>query len=468
MSPGAVNPVLWLEQAMAEAPGDACPPLAGSVTADVCVVGGGLLGLWTALEVREQAPDARVALIEAEACGFGASGRNGGWMTSWWDELAGLEARFGAKEARWLAARSSDAIDRVRRITEAEGIDCDLRRGGALIAATAPAQLPRLPDASEGPVRRVDAAELRRRTGTPIGLAGVELSDAASVHPARLVRGLRRLALRRGVRIFEGTPMRGLERGRPPRVITSAGRVEAGAVVIALGAWVARLREARRAVLPVASHIVATEPIPDRLGELGWTGGELLGDPRTLVHYSHVSPDGRIVFGRGGGAFGSAGRVTGRHFADPVALRDVEAGLRRWFPSLADVRITHRWGGPVDHAPGHLPWVSELGDAGTVHYAAGFSGNGVAPSAFVGRVLGRRALAMDDELTRCALVRDPPGRLPPEPLRTAGGFVVRDAVRRAEAREERGERPDPVTDRLRRLVWFTVPAALDPRARRSS
>jgi hypothetical protein len=145
-------------------------------------------------------------------------------------------------------------------------------------------------------------------------------------------------------------------------------------------------------------------------------------------------------------------------------VREVEAGLRRWFPSLADVRITHAWGGPVDHAPGHLPWVATVVD--DVHYAAGFSGNGVAPSAFVGQILARRALGIDDELTRCALVGDPPGLLPPEPLRTAGGLVVRDAVRRAEAREERGKRPDPVTDRLRRLVWFTVPAALDPRARR--
>jgi glycine/D-amino acid oxidase-like deaminating enzyme len=341
-----------------------------------------------------------------------------------------------------------------------------MRRGGALIAATAPAQVPRLPSAVEGPVRRVDAAELRRRTGAAVVLAGVELSDAAAVHPARLVRGLRALALRRGVRIFEGTAMRSLERGRPPRVITSAGRVEAGAVVIALGAWVAGLREARRAVLPVASHIVATEPIPDRLEALGWTGGELLGDARMLVHYAQVSPDGRIVFGRGGGVFGRAGRVVGRHFADPRAVAVVAADLRRWFPALADVAITHAWGGPVDHAPGHLPFVGTLGEHETVHYAAGFSGNGVAPSAFLGQILGRRALGVRDELTTCGLVGGPPGYLPPEPVRTAGGLVVRDAVQRAEATEERGGRPDPITDALRRLVWFTTPRALEPRRRR--
>jgi glycine/D-amino acid oxidase-like deaminating enzyme len=214
----------------------------------------------------------------------------------------------------------------------------------------------------------------------------------------------------------------------------------------------------------VASHIVATEPIPDRIARLGWTGGELLGDPRVLVHYSQVSPDGRIVFGRGGGTFGTAGRVTGRHFADPAASEEVEAGLRRWFPDLRDVAVTHRWGGPVDHTPGHLPWVAQIADA--VHYAAGFSGNGVAPSALLGRILARRALRIDDELTRCGLVGDPPGLMPPEPLRTAGGRLVRSAVRRAEAAEEAGRAPDPLTDRLRRLVWFTVPPALDPRAAR--
>jgi glycine/D-amino acid oxidase-like deaminating enzyme len=291
------------------------------------------------------------------------------------------------------------------------------------------------------------------------------MADSAAVHPALLVRGLRRVALRRGVRIFEGTAMRHLDPGRPPRVTTTAGRVDAGAVAIALGAWAARLRELRRTFLPVASHIVATEPIPDRIAALGWTGGELLGDARVLVHYAQVSPDGRIVFGRGGGAFGTAGRVVGRHFRDLGALREVEAGLRRWFPSLADVRITHAWGGPVDHAPGHLPWVGTLGDAGSVHYAAGFSGNGVAPSALVGQILGRRALGVRDELTTCGIVGGPPAYLPPEPLRTAGGLVVRDAVRRAEASEEAGGRPDRLTGALRRLVWFTMPRALEPRQR---
>jgi glycine/D-amino acid oxidase-like deaminating enzyme len=442
-----IGPVLWLEQALATDPGRPCPPLTGTVRADVCVVGGGLAGLWTALEVRERAADATVVLVEAESCGFGASGRNGGWMTSWWEDLDLLTARFGTEHGRWLAARSSAAIDRVERVCAEERIDCHLRRAGALVAGGA---------APNGHVRPVTAGELRRRTGSPVLGAGVELTDAAAVHPGLLVRGLRELALRRGVRIYEGTPMRRLERGRPPAVVTSAGRVEAGAVALALGAWGARVRELRRSFLPVASHIVATEPVPEQ----GWT---LAGDAKTLVHYAQVAPDGRIVFGRGGGAFGTAGRVVGRHFADPGAVATVEADLRRWFPALARVRVTHAWGGPVDHAPGHLPFAGTLADG--IHYAAGFSGNGVAPSALLGRIVGRQALEIDDELTRCGLTGGPPGYLPPEPLRTAGGLVVRRAVARAEATEDRGRRPDPVTGALRRLVSFTMPRALEPRMR---
>jgi glycine/D-amino acid oxidase-like deaminating enzyme len=461
-----INPVLWLEQALADDLGAPCPPLAGRVSADVCVVGGGFVGLWTALEVREQAPDASVVLIDAEGCGFGASGRNGGWMTSWWEELDTLQERFGDEHGRWLAERSTEAIDRIQAVCELEGIDARIRRHGGLVVATAPAQRARLPELAPGaPLRAVDVEELRRRTGSPLPQAGVEMLDAAAVHPARLARGLRALALRRGVRIFEGTTMRSLQRGEQPTVFTSAGRIDAGAVAIGLGAWAARLRELRRAFLPVASHIVATEPIPDRLAQLGWSGGELLGDTRVLVHYAQVSPDGRIVFGRGGGAFGTAGQVTGRHFVDPKAVATVAADLRRWWPSLADVAITHAWGGPVDHAPGHLPWVGMAGEG--VHYAAGFSGNGVAPSAFLGRILGRRALGIRDELTTCGLVEGPSGYLPPEPLRTAGGMIVRDAVARAEAAEERGATPDPLTDALRRLVWFTTPSRLEPRMRRA-
>lgn len=470
--------VFWLQQALARDRDEGaaeCPPLAGTVRADVCVVGGGYAGMWAALEVVEQSPDARVVLIDAEACGLGASGRNGGWVTSWHDELADLVARFGPARAAWLAERSTWAIDRIEEVCAREGIDCHLRRAGGFWTATAPAQMDawqRHIAAGEavgrpGFLEPMEAAELQARTGTPLIVGGVRLADAAAVQPALLARGLRRVLLRRGVQIHEGTRMMGLTREAPAVVRTPAGRVEAGAVVLALGAWASGVRELRRAVVPVGSHIVLTEPIPERVAAMGWTGGELLGDTRLLVHYAQVTRDGRIAFGRGGGAIGAFGRVLHRHFVDPATVGVVADDFRRWFPQLADVRLTHAWGGAVDRAPGHLPFAGTLGDHGNVHYVTGFSGNGVGPSALLGRIAGRRALGLHDEYTDNALTGGPPSYLPPEPARVLGGVVVRDAVRRAEAAEERGGRAGGVTGSLRRLVWFTTPRALEPRLWRS-
>ncbi len=472
--PLQIGPVHWLEQALARDPGAACPPLAGTVRADVAIVGGGFTGLWTALELRREAPDTEVVLLEAEGCGFGASGRNGGWATSWYDELDVLVAHFGVAQATLLAAASSQAIDRIEELCGEEGIDCDLRRAGALVAATSRGQEASFADPlaaarslggdALGRVVALSGAELRRRTGSPVLRRGVHLTDAAALQPALLARGMRAAALRRGVRIFEGTPLLALERTRPAVLVTLAGRVEAERVVLATGAWAARVRELRRAIVPVGSQIVLTEPIPERVAALGWTGGELLGDARLLVHYAQVTRDGRIAFGRGGGALGAAGRIRPSHWVDPATVAIVAADFRRWFPQLADVRLTHAWGGAVDRAPGHLPFVGALGDHGTIEYGVGFSGNGVAPSALVGRILARRALGIVDELTTSALVSGPPGYLPPEPLRALGGFTIQRAVARAEAAEERGVEPTPVDQALRRLLWFTTPTVLEPRA----
>lgn len=471
-----ISAVWWMEQALALDPGAACPPLAATVRADVCVVGGGYTGLWTAIELREQAPDASVVLIEAQGCGDGASGRNGGWAHGWYDELDRLVARFGTAEGVRLADRSSWAIDRIEAFCGERGIDCQLRREGALWTATAPAwsgawERPLAANRALGRERALEVLEgpeLRRRTGSPLPLAGVRAADAAAVQPALLVRGLRRAALELGVRIHERTPLVALQRGRPAVVRTPHGHVEADRVVLATGAWSGRVaRELRRAAIPVGSHIVLTEPLGTRAAELGeaFAQGELLRDARLMVHYAQVTPEGRIAFGRGGGALGLAGRVRAAHFHDPATVAAVAADVRRWFPQLADVRITHAWGGPVDRAPGQLPFTGRLGEHGNVLYGLGYSGRGVAPSALIGRILGRQALDLDDEDTRSPLASGPPSYWPPEPLRSAGGWAVRGLVERTECRQERGAWV-PLASLLGALVGASVPARLEPRLRR--
>ncbi|HEV2426629.1 MAG TPA: FAD-binding oxidoreductase [Acidimicrobiales bacterium] len=467
--------VWWREDAEARAPADPCPALQGERRVDVCVVGGGFTGLWTAIEVTEAAPGARVALVEARECGYGASGRNGGWATGWHDELDGLVERFGEAEGLRLAARSAWAIDRIESFTRDHVIDCDFRRAGALWTATAPWQL----GAWDGAVATcqrlgrgkylevLDPADLRARTGSAYFLAGARQTDAASLQPALLVAGLRRVALELGVELFESTPVTGLARSRPAVVSTPRGRVVADAVVLATGAWIASIPELRRAVIPVGSHLVATEPVAERFGDAGCANGELLGDARLMVHYAQVTPAGRVVFGRGGGALGPAGRVLARHFENPAVVASVAADLARMLPAVAGARLTHGWGGPVDRAPGHLPFVGRLPGDGAVFFGAGFSGNGVAPSALVGRILGRLAVGLRDDDTESSLAQGPPNYWPPEPLRSAGGVAVRALVAAAED-ERHPWRSRRAHRALRRLVATSVPAALDPRARRAA
>ena len=467
----SIGTVLWLEEALAHQPALRFAPLTHGVEADVCVVGGGFTGLWTAIEIREQSPATKVVLIESEECGFGASGRNGGWATGWHDELDGLIEKFGATEALRLAARSSWAIERIETFCQAYGVDCHFRRRGALWTASAPWQI-----GSWTPALRACTAldrsnflealtpsDVRARTGSPVVLAGARQTDAASIQPALLVRGMRRVAHELGVEIYEGTSMIGLERDRPAVVRTPGGHVVAPTVVLATGAWAAKIKELRRAVIPIGSHIVATEPIAERLAGLEWASGELLGDSRLMVHYAQVTTDGRIVFGRGGGALGFFGRVSDRHFYDVRTLRDLASDFRTWFPQFANVRLTHGWGGPVDRAPGHLPFVGRLDANSDVLYGIGYSGNGVAPSALIGRILGRLALGMRDDDTAGALAQGPPGYLPPEPIRSLGGAVIRRAVALAE-RDRGFATHSPLVHRtLRRLVAMRVPPTLETR-----
>jgi glycine/D-amino acid oxidase-like deaminating enzyme len=469
--------VFWLDEAMAVDDQPACPPLVGCVSADVCIVGGGYLGLWTAIEILEQAPGTNVALVEAQACGFGASGRNGGHATGWHDELDVLIGHFGVDEGLRLAAQSSWAIDRVIDFCDEYGIDARVRRRGMVKAAVTPMQIGKWRsalDACDAHGRgellvEMDGEEMRRRTGSPMPLAGVVQTDGATLQPAVLARGLRRVASQLGAHIYESTPMTGLDRASPSRVRTPAGSVTADQVVLAIGSWMGCVRELRRAFVPIGSSMIVTEQLGQQLTDRPFADGQGFGDQRMSVHHMQVTTDGRLAFGRGGGPLGRAGRVDPAVLYDPRSMRSIVRDFRRWFPDLADAKIDYAWSGPVDRAPSHLPVLGKLNKAGTVHYATGISGNGVAPCAYLGRVLGRTVLRMHDADTESPLTRGPVEYLPPEPLRSIGGAVVRAAVERIEDAQERGLAVN-VNPALKRLISTTTPRILEPRlwaARRS-
>jgi putative aminophosphonate oxidoreductase len=455
---------LWLEEALADGD-EAAPRLEGEERADVCIVGGGYTGLWTALRLKEHDPALDVALVEADVCGGGASGRNGGFVLSWWAKFATLKKVCGGEEAVRLAHASAAAVDEIGAFCRDNAIDAHYRRDGWLWAATSEAQLGAWDETldtaeayGEQPFERLQPDEVARRAGAGTHIGGVFEPTAASVQPARLARGLRRVALERGVRIFERSPMTRLDRGRPPRVVTARGAVTAERIVLALNAWSAALPELSRALVVIASDIVATAPAPDRLAAIGWTDGICISDSRMLVNYYRNTLDGRVVFGKGGGKLAFGGRIgTGFDGRSPRA-DDVAESFRSLYPSLRDVPVTHDWLGPIDRSEVGLPFFSRLGRREDVLYGLGYSGNGVGPTFVGGRILASLALGLDDEWSRAGLARDPVGLFPPEPIRFVGGLLVRRAVERKEAAEDRGGRADRATLLLAQLA----PAGLVP------
>lgn len=437
---------LWMADALAAEPNaERVEPLGGAHRADVCIVGGGYTGLWTALRLKELEPSLDVVLLEAGLCGGGASGRNGGFALSWWPKLRSLIALCGEAEALRLCRAAEDAVVEIGRVCASNGIDAHYRREGWLWAATSPLHV----GAWDGAVRaceergvdvftRLTPAEVAARTGSPVHLAGVWERTGATVQPALLARGLRRLAIGRGVRLFERSPVSRLDPATPPTVRTPHGAVVADQVVLAINAWAASLAGLRRAVLPMSSDMVATAPIPERLAEIGWTGGEAISDSRLMVHYYRTTRDGRIAFGRAGEAHAYLGRVT-------AALDDLdgrgeraERAFRRAYPTLGDVPIGHRWTGAVDRSASNLPFFGSLDGNPRVLYGVGYSGNGVAPSLLGGRILASSALGRDDEWSATPLNRGVRALFPPDPARYVGGVLVRAAVKRKEVAEDAG------------------------------
>ncbi len=454
---------LWLDEALARPGEEDAPKLEGRVTADICIVGGGYTGLWTALRCTELEPSADVVVVDADVCGGGASGRNGGFVLSWWPKFASLRKLCGTDEAVRLARASADSVTSIGGFCDANGIEAGYRRDGYLWVATNPAQIgawsstiDALGAVGEHPFEAWSDEDVARRSGSAQHLAGVFEASGAVVQPALLARGLRRIAQARGVRIYERSAVVSFD-GVTAKSI--GGAVAAERIVLATNAWAVASPEVRRRILVVGSDIVATPPIPDRLAEIGWVDGLAISDSRLLVHYHRTTDDGRIAFGKGGGALAFGPRVGDAFEGVSRRSRVVERHFRRLYPALADVPVVRSWTGPIDRSRTGLPFFGPLPGRARALVGVGYSGNGVGPSYLGGRILASLALERDDEWSGCGLVGLPEhGAFPPEPARFVGGHVVRRAIVRKERLEDEGRAPDAVTTRLVRLA----PAGLVP------
>ena len=454
----------WLTEA-GLSPEEDAPALEGDTRADICIVGGGFAGLWTAIRLKQRDPAIDIAIVEKDICGSGASGRNGGFVLSWWAKFGSLCKYCPSDEAVRLARASADAVGEIGRFCADNEIDAHYRGDGWLWAATSKPQvgswnalLDTLERHQQHPFELWEPETVKQRSGTDRHLAGIFEPTGASVQPARLARGLRRAALSMGVRIYERTPMTRLDRSRPPRVVAPRGTVSAEKVILAMNVWSTMFAELRRTVIVVASDIVATRPMAERLAASGWTDGMCISDSRTLVNYYRTTMDGRVAFGMGGGRLSFGNRVNRRFDGPSPRAREVERHFRRIYPGFRDVPIATNWTGPVDRSLSGLPFFGRLDGRDDLLYGLGFSGNGVGPTSVAGRILASLALGTKDEWSQCGLVRSGVGLFPREPVRYVGGRMVIAANRRKERLEDEGRTPGPLTVKFAGLA----PAGLVP------
>ncbi|GAA3152241.1 FAD-binding oxidoreductase [Planomonospora alba] len=420
------------------------PPLPGDREADVAIVGAGYTGLWTAYYLKKADPALRIVILEKEFAGYGASGRNGGWLVG---ELAGTPERYaathGADAARRFQRVMFEAVDEVVSVAAAEGIDADVVKGGVTTVATNSAQERRLHELvaharrwgwTEEDLRLLEADEREERLRVSGAVGAVWSPHCARIQPAKLVLGLAEAVRGLGVEIFEGTPVTGIA---PRTARTPYGTVRADYVIRATEGFTAELRQYHRAWLPMNSSMIVTEPLGELWDEIGWEGCELLGDLAHYYMYAQRTADGRIAFGGRGKPYLYGSRVDDRgrtHAWTVEALWELLAGM---FPAVRASRVAHAWSGVLGVPRDWCATVHVDRTAG-IGWAGGYTGHGVAAANLAGRTLRDLVLGRDTEEAALPWVDRRVRSWEVEPLRWIGVHAIYDLYRRADARERAG------------------------------
>jgi glycine/D-amino acid oxidase-like deaminating enzyme len=436
-------------------PGD---PLPGDLDADVAIVGAGYTGLWTAYYLSRADPGLKIAVCEREIAGFGASGRNGGWCSALFPASLGkLERMAGRDAAIGMQAAMQATVDEVGRVAAAEGIDCHWAKGGTVQLARSATQMERaiheVAEArsfgfGEEDLRLLSAADASALAGATDVLGGTYTPHCAAIHPARLVRGLAEVVRRRGVSLFERTPVLRID---PGQLVTATGTVRARYVIRATEGYTARLPGLRRTVAPVYSLMIATAPLPESAwAEIALVSRPTFNDLRHLIIYGQRTADGRLAFGGRGAPYHLGSAVRPSFDRVPAVFAALRHTLAELFPVLGDVAVTHGWGGPIG-----VPrdWCASVGlDRSTgLGWAGGYVGDGVATTNLAGRTLADLITGTDSEITRLPWVDHHSPRWEPEPLRWLGvnaGLQVMSLADRQEARTGRPSRAAQVIGRF--------------------
>jgi glycine/D-amino acid oxidase-like deaminating enzyme len=418
------------------------PALAGEQRADIAIVGGGFTGLWTALFLKELAPEKEIVLLEGERIAYGASGRNAGQIGETFDHSHTLAIQhFGEDEARRLAQLARQNLDEMEAFLEREAIDAEFSRVGQLVLALTKAHTMdvevALASARQLGIddwRILDGAETHERLGSPLPLCALFAPKAATVHPAKLASGLARVAESKGVRILEHSAVVEIEAaGSDLSLSMRSGTLRAARAVLATNAYshLVAPRLARR-FLPLYDYVIASEPLtPSQKAAIRWQGREGVTDFRSFFNYSRLTADHRVVWGSSEAVYYRGNGVGPQHDHAPAVYAALEASFVRFFPDLAAVRFPYRWGGPIAATTRFTPFFGSL-HGGRLLYGLGYTGHGVGTTRVAGRLLAHLAIEKRSELAELALVRKPPFPYPPGPLRPWAIAAVTRALRKVD------------------------------------
>ncbi len=424
-------------------PGPARLPVRGRHKVDVAIVGGGFTGLWSAIRLLQSDPALRVAVLEADRAGWGASGRNGGFCeASLTHGLANGLLHF-ADEIDLLEAEGRRNLAELVGFVRDEGIDAELEATGTLLVATQPNEVDELRHHAEESARRggsfrfLDRDAVQSEVPSPRWLAGIRSDgdECVMVNPAKLAWGLAAAAERRGARVFERSRVTGLRRraGGVTVRVDGGGTVEADQVLVATSAYSMWLKRLTPLFAPIYDYVLMTEPLDAaQRASIGWRDRYGMSDSGNQFHYFRLSADDRILWGGFDAIYHSGNRVQPSHDLRPATFERLAVNFEATFPQLADIRFTHRWGGAIDTT---TRFAVTFGDTmgGRVHYAIGYTGLGVGASRWAAGILRDKLLRPESDLLRLRFVRSAPLPIPPEPLRTPVVNAMRDAVIGADA-----------------------------------
>ena len=431
-----------------------------NLNCDICIIGGGYTGLWTAIKIKEKKPHLNIVLVEKDLCGSGASGRNGGCMIPQSTKFQGIRDVVGVDDAKKMVLSTEAAVKNIKDFCSENKINAEIRDDGILYGATNIFHK----GAFEGLIRdlnehninsweRLSKEKVQDITKSKKFVDGYFSPIGGSLQPAVLVRGLKKIAENNGIKIFEKSTVISYNHKKEIHVKTNNGSVTCEKLVFAINAWTPNfLPFLSRSVVLVSSDMIITAPIQNELQNLGLNNGLVILDSNLFTHYSRTTPDGKIILGKGGNTFSFRNKVISSFDGPSTIEKFLKKSLVSFYPSLKETKITTSWNGPSERTKTGFPFFGYHPKNKNISYAFGYSGNGVLTCNVGGEILSSMTLDENNKWTDSNFCKGPLKNFPPEPFRWLGAIIIRNAVRRKESAQEKGIDPKWIDKQLAKLA----------------